>query len=356
MSYMMPKYDTPFLTMAAQNIAQGLERRGANRQRQEMGMLAGKANMGDQMALQELYMYSPEMASQIQSKQEQAAQARQQAAMAQQEKIRGRKIEFQKLARDLLPQAAKIQDAGEAAQWFNQQLQPFADIYDIERIGLEYTPEFHQQNIAAYGVSGADSELAKEVRANLRKNVDTIKADVSAMTSNFKKLENLSEEIRKGNRQAVSQGLVALVKIGDPTSVVRESEAAGALNAQDPLAAMASLLMSKGTSQEVIDAIIKKIDPLNPTNIKPEDLMATANAMISANIPAIKERYTEAYELGETNLTSRGLGSIFTKEFDRQISDLDRFLDQGVDLNAEIPPDSPEMIEYNERLKLKQGG
>jgi len=150
MSYMMPKYDTPFLTMAAQNIEQGLERRGANRQRQEMGMLAGKANMGDQMALQELYMYSPEMASKIQSSQEQAAKDRQQAAMAQQEKIRGRKIEFQKLAREILPQAAKIKDPAQAAQFFNQQLSPFEDLYDVERIGMEYTPEFHQQNIAAH--------------------------------------------------------------------------------------------------------------------------------------------------------------------------------------------------------------
>ena len=150
MSYMMPKYDTPFLTMAAQNIAQGLERQGANRQRQQMGMLAGKANMGDQMALQELYMYSPEMASQIQLSQEQAAKDRQQAAMAQQEKIRGKKIEFQKLAREILPQAAKIEDPAQAAQFFNQQLSPFEDIYDVERIGMEYTPEFHQQNIAAH--------------------------------------------------------------------------------------------------------------------------------------------------------------------------------------------------------------
>jgi len=134
MSYMMPKYDTPFLTMAAQNIAQGLERRGANRQRQEMGMLAGKANMGDQMALQELYMYSPEMASQTQAQQEQAAQARQQAAMAEREKRRQRRLDFQGKYEEGLSKAFRAENYEDALEIMQQTVAPYAEILDVEAI------------------------------------------------------------------------------------------------------------------------------------------------------------------------------------------------------------------------------
>ncbi|MEE8599068.1 MAG: hypothetical protein V3S69_06115 [Dehalococcoidales bacterium] len=168
----------------------------------------------------------------------------------------------------------------------------------------------------------AAKDIRKEVRTRLRSDVGKLSQEANIISTNFEKLSNLTKEISSGNRTAVSQGLVALVKIGDPGSIVKESEMVSALNKADPIAAIGSLLSNKGTREDVIESVLSKVDALDPSRINVNDLMSTANAMISANVPGIQSRYGEALQLGTENLEEAGMKSIFGQQLRKRISDL----------------------------------
>lgn len=165
-------------------------------------------------------------------------------------------------------------------------------------------------------------EVRKEVRKDLRTRINTVEKDSEVLQANFNKITGLSEKIRGGNRTAVAQGLVALVKLGDPTSVVKDSEMIAALNNTSPVAAVASLLSSKGASEDVSDSILKKIDPLNPFNINVDDLLATANTLVLANVPGIQERFAGIEETAKSNLKESGIKSLFTKSLRDRVTGL----------------------------------
>ena len=165
-------------------------------------------------------------------------------------------------------------------------------------------------------------EIRKEVRTNLRKRIDSVEKDSEVLQTNFNKITGLSEKIRGGNRLAVAQGLVALVKLGDPTSVVRDSEMIAALNNPNPTAAVASLLTDSGTNLDISDAIMAKIDPLSPFNIDVDDLLATANTLVTSNVPGIQERFAGIEEQAFENLSEKGSKSLFTKSLRDRVAEL----------------------------------
>ena len=189
--------------------------------------------------------------------------------------------------------------------------------------------KFTQESVAKAEQSGRYSDLMPigdpanepvyigELRKELRTDVGKLETEAKSLTTNFNKLSNLAAEMRTGkNRSAVAQGLVALVKLGDPGSVVKEEELKQALGAQSPTAAVADLLRDKGTSKGVIDAITQSIDPLNPASVNVDSILATAEAMLRPNADAIASSY-EAAKNRSGQLSEGGRMSIFNDSRDK---------------------------------------
>lgn len=164
--------------------------------------------------------------------------------------------------------------------------------------------------------------IQKETRAALRKDLGAISKEASIITTNFNKIQGLIGEVETGNRSSTGQALVAMVKLGDPGSTVREEEAKTALNRENPVAAVTAMLVKNNTPSDVVDAIVGSLDPLNPANIKVDEFMRTANALVDANVPSIQNRFSTAKELADENLTGRGIKSLFTKGLEKSVSDL----------------------------------
>lgn len=157
----------------------------------------------------------------------------------------------------------------------------------------------------------ADPEYVKELRKELRDNTTKLETEARSLKTNFGKLKNLAEEMRGGNRSAVAQGLVALVKLGDPGSVVKEEELKQALGAQSPTAAVADLLRGKGVDDGVANSIIQSLDPLNPAAVNVDQVLSTAEAMLKPNVETITTAYNAAKDRAGQQLTQGGFNSIF---------------------------------------------
>lgn len=193
--------------------------------------------------------------------------------------------------------------------------------------------KFTQDSLAAFQQSGRYSDLVpiaekvddpvfiKELRGELRTEVKDLQGQAAALKTNSEKLKGLVVEIDKGNRQAVAQALVSLVKLGDPTSVVKDSEMEAALNNQNPAAAVSSLLQGS-QSQGVVESFVRKIDPLNPDTINTDELLATAQAMLAPNAESISGAYTLARGRGESHLSGGGFSTIFGEERDSLFDDV----------------------------------
>lgn len=171
-------------------------------------------------------------------------------------------------------------------------------------------------------VTESGGEIRKEVRGNIRKGLNQIAKEADVIKTNFNKLKGLTNEISKGNRSAVAQGLVSLVKLGDPGSIVKESEMIAALNEKSPIAAVTELLSGKQTDKGVIDSVVSRIDPLNPNNINVDEVLATANTLVGANVPGIQQRMSEFEENARDNLTELGIKSLFTKGLRKRVGAL----------------------------------
>ncbi len=163
-----------------------------------------------------------------------------------------------------------------------------------------------------------EKDIRKELRGRVGKAVGSLSKEASVITQNFGKLSGLVDLIKAGNRSAVAQSLIAIVKLGDPGSTVKESEMEGVLNAQNPVAALAKI----GGDTSAVDSIIRKIDPLNPFAVNTDELLSTANALVATNIPSLQDRFAEQRQLAESNLTKKGVKSLFPEAIGGRIKDL----------------------------------
>lgn len=207
---------------------------------------------------------------------------------------------------------------------------PDAELRNIEMAYAGMAPKEYE----AFKKLGAGENLTKireETRSSIRKEFKLISTAADVLVDNFTKLKNLTVEMKKGNRTAVAQGIVSLVKLNDPNSAVLDSEAKAALNTVTPIASIAKYLSSKGTSDDVIQSILTKVDVLSPDNIKEEDLIATAKAMISANIPTIQSNFSSQQELGIGSLTEAGYKSILPPKLQSKIESLNDLVAGGGD-------------------------
>lgn len=221
-------------------------------------------------------------------------------------------------------------------------LDPNTDVTDTQELiqNIQANPEagFQElQAVAKFGEQigalqplqgGQGTEIQKEVRADVRGKLKNISKQAEVIDTSFKKLEALGKEIKKGNRPAVAQAMTAMVKLGDPTSVVSQQEAVNALNQENPFAATVALLQGKGVKGDVIDSIMTKIDPRDPANINVDDLLTTGRALVSASVPGLQQGFAEAEEQAKANLTERGIGSLFTKGIRDRVAGLSTLLPQ----------------------------
>jgi hypothetical protein len=205
---------------------------------------------------------------------------------------------------------------GQAQMAQQQALQP------LQRQLIESQIAAEQAKLSAPPEDKNLFEIRKEVRKSVGDNISKISADASAVKTNFGKLQNLVGEVEKGNRSAVAQALVSLVKLGDPGSVVKEEEMKAALANKSPIAALADTLQAKGVSGDVSRSVMATMDPLNPGNIKTGELMRTAGALMGANVPVIQERFAVQKDRAGRNLTEQGFKSIFSDRLEQTISDL----------------------------------
>lgn len=168
-----------------------------------------------------------------------------------------------------------------------------------------------------------DADVRKELRGDLRSRMKELDTSINVLETNYKKINNLSGEVEKGNRSAIAQTLVAMVKLNDPNSAVLNSEMEAAINTQNPVAAVAQYLQGKNVGGDVINSITANFDPLSPEVIKVDQIKATADAMLSANVDSMVSSYQESKALGE-NLGASGIKSIFTKSRDNRLDKLSK--------------------------------
>ena len=168
-----------------------------------------------------------------------------------------------------------------------------------------------------------DADVRKELRGDLRGRMKELDTSINVLETNYKKIQNLSGEVEKGNRSAIAQTLVAMVKLNDPNSAVLNSEMEAAINTQNPVAAVAQYLQGKNVGSDVITSITANFDPLSPEVIKVDQIQATADAMLSANVDSMVSSYEESKALGE-NLGASGIKSIFTKSRDNRLQKLSK--------------------------------
>lgn len=166
------------------------------------------------------------------------------------------------------------------------------------------------------------NEIRKETRSRLGKSFADLGAQATTVETNFRKLQGLSGQLRKGNRSAVVPAVVALVKLGDPTSVVSQEEVRSALNTQAPIAALSSLFRENGISGDIAESILTKLDPTAPENVDVDDLLRTADALLSSNIQSLQDNYAANYQVAQDNLTEDGIKSILPKSLADRVANL----------------------------------
>jgi len=171
-------------------------------------------------------------------------------------------------------------------------------------------------------------EIRKEVRKSIGLELKELARQEKVLVTNFRKIDNLAVEMKKGNRTATASAAVALVKLGDADSVVRQSEAEAQLNKQNPSAALTAYLLDKGTDQAIVDSVLRAIDPLNPELINVDEFKATARALLASSSPGLQESLADARERAGANLTESGVRSLFTKGLERRIAGLSDLVPQ----------------------------
>lgn len=170
------------------------------------------------------------------------------------------------------------------------------------------------------------SKVREEVRKRLNDDRDRILKSVGEIEEQYTKLGDLNKEIDKGNRYAVAQALVALVKLGDPTSVVKEAEMWAALNKPTASGAVVQYLKDSASDSKdpqsamrTAELIGERFDILSPDAVSTQQLKDVADALIGGRIPSIQNDFATSRERGEQVLSDVGFKSIFTPKYESTV-------------------------------------
>jgi hypothetical protein len=161
-------------------------------------------------------------------------------------------------------------------------------------------------------INSEDSKLKpyrEELRVSLRKKRDKTEEQVSSIETNYDKANELILLGKGGNRMAIASALIAVIKLGDD-STVRSDELAVALNTQQTPEALFDFFTGKGVSNDVAKSVVASINPVNPDVVDMDELLAVANALISTRIKPISATYNTSKE-DAGFLTKSGYKSIF---------------------------------------------
>lgn len=196
---------------------------------------------------------------------------------------------------------------------------------------------------------GSYSDLGKD----LVKQRNLLGSTSRVIKTNYAKLQNLAEQVRVDkNRSSVAQLGVALVKLGDPTSVVKEEELRQAFANPDPSAAFAQLVKDGKVDGGLIQSILVKLDPLNPDTVNVDDILATGDALVKSALPSWQTDYNQFEEL-LGRLPDQEQGDIVTESFRKNAASLMSLLNNtGRPARPEPPaavvadPNTPELVDF----------
>ena len=111
-----------------------------------------------------------------------------------------------------------------------------------------------------------------EMRARLGNSSDKLEEQVSSIETNYDKANELIALGKGGNRMAIASALIAVIKLGDD-STVRSDELAVALNTQQTPEALLNFFTGKGVSNDVAASVVASINPVNPDVVDMDELL-----------------------------------------------------------------------------------
>jgi len=176
-----------------------------------------------------------------------------------------------------------------------------------------------------------NQEIWKEMRKDLSTSLKTIDADASDLLANYNKVERLAKQAASGNRAAVPQAIVSLVKLQTPNARINEEQIAVAINSPNPVEEVRRLVSGSGTTQELAVSISGMIDPNNPNQISVDDVMDVAGAMVSANAGSIIDTYNQQKDQAVTGgLPANSIKSVFNETRENRLQRLSEIKDKGL--------------------------
>jgi len=176
-----------------------------------------------------------------------------------------------------------------------------------------------------------NQEIWKEMRKDLGTTLRNVDSDASDLLANYGKVEKLAKQAAAGNRAAVPQAIVSLVKLQTPNARINEEQISTALNSPNAAEELRRILAGSGTTQELAISISGTIDPKNPNQISVDDFMDVAGAMVSANAGSIIDMYNQQKDQAVTaGLPANSIKSVFNETREARLKRLSEIKDKGL--------------------------
>jgi len=175
---------------------------------------------------------------------------------------------------------------------------------------------------------GDITKIREEGRKVINDGVIGLNERLDNMETQWGKIDTLVDEAKAGNRSAVASVLVGVAKLDQPDSAVLVAEMENVLNQTNSVQAIIDYFRSKNTSQETVDKALALIDPLNPDNIKPDQIRATSRALISAQMEPMRSTW-QNYEMKANDLSDAGKQSALSGNFVERLNKFDEGISMG---------------------------
>jgi hypothetical protein len=155
-------------------------------------------------------------------------------------------------------------------------------------------------------VQRSESEIKRleELRSEARSRNKEIDANISFITDTEESLTNLAQQIKDGDRSAVSSFFVKLVKSQDPNSAVLAGEMLSAMNLEGLAETAFAVARGEASADNFQSALSAEIAGLNPENINIKDVLSTADS----NLAGKKKALLDTYDINQETISrlSRG--------------------------------------------------